>query len=114
MCDGAEMAIFGDFASCICSEPPAAHFRPAFKIRTRATSCVEVWQTSDLRPLRLGEEKKEGKKKERNYRAKIYMVSLLHRATIKNPQLLKALALDKIDSYKEKIASIFILMHQKP
>jgi len=25
------MAIFGDFfASCICSEPPAAHFRPAF------------------------------------------------------------------------------------
>jgi len=31
-----------------------------------------------------------------------------------NPQLLKALALDKIDSYIEKIASIFILMHQKP
>jgi len=28
--------------------------------------------------------KKEGKKKERNYRAKIYMVSLFHRATIKN------------------------------
>jgi len=25
------MAIFGDFfGSCICSEPPAAHFRPAF------------------------------------------------------------------------------------
>jgi len=25
------MAIFGDFfASCICSEPRAAHFRPAF------------------------------------------------------------------------------------
>jgi len=34
---------------------------------------VEVWQTSDLRPLRLGEEKKEEdrRKKERNYRAKI-------------------------------------------
>jgi len=35
---------------------------------------VEVWQASDLRPLRLGEEKKEEdrrKKKERNYRAKI-------------------------------------------
>jgi len=30
----------------------------------RATPCVEVWQTSDLRPLRLGEEKKERKKKE--------------------------------------------------
>ena len=31
LCDGAEMAIFGDFfASCICSEPRAAGFRPAF------------------------------------------------------------------------------------
>ena len=29
--DGAQMAIFGDFfASCICSEPRAAPFRPAF------------------------------------------------------------------------------------
>jgi len=28
--DGAQMAIFGDFfGSCICSEPRAAHFRPA-------------------------------------------------------------------------------------
>jgi len=34
----------GDFfASCISSEPRAAHFRPAFYIRTRATPCVEVW-----------------------------------------------------------------------
>ena len=31
LCDGAQMAIFGDFfGSCICSEPRAAHFRPAF------------------------------------------------------------------------------------
>ena len=31
LCDGAQMAIFGDFfASCICSEPRAAGFRPAF------------------------------------------------------------------------------------
>jgi len=31
LCDGAQMAIFGDFfASGICSEPHAAHFRPAF------------------------------------------------------------------------------------
>ena len=30
------------FASCISSEPRAAHFRPAFQIR-RATPCVEVW-----------------------------------------------------------------------
>jgi len=35
--------------------------------------CVEVWQTSNLRPLRLGEEKKKKKieEEERNYRAKI-------------------------------------------
>jgi len=33
---------------------------------TRATPCVEVWQTSNLPPLRLGEEKKieERRKKE--------------------------------------------------
>jgi len=31
LCDGAQMAIFVDFfASRICSEPQAAHFRPAF------------------------------------------------------------------------------------
>jgi len=31
LCDGAEIAIFDDFfASCIFSEPRAAHFRPAF------------------------------------------------------------------------------------
>jgi len=31
LCDGAQVAIFGDFfASGICSEPRAAHFRPAF------------------------------------------------------------------------------------
>jgi len=38
---------FGDyFASCIFSEPRVAHFRPASEIRTKATPCVEVWQTS--------------------------------------------------------------------
>jgi len=31
------------FKSCISSEPLAAHFRPAFKICTKATPCVEVW-----------------------------------------------------------------------
>jgi len=44
---------------------------------------VEVWQTSNLRRLRSGEEKKERRKKERtNHSMKIYMVSLFHRATI--------------------------------
>jgi len=58
------------FASCICSEPCAASFRPASEIRTKATPCVEVWQTSNLRRLRLGEERKK-KKERRNHRAKI-------------------------------------------
>jgi len=45
---------------------------PHLKVRTKATPCVEVWQTSDLRRLRLGEEKKEGRRT--NYSMKIYMV----------------------------------------
>jgi len=59
------MAIFGDlFVSCVFSEPRAAHFRPAPEIRTKATPFVEVWQTSNLRRLRLGEEKRRKKKEE--------------------------------------------------
>jgi len=59
------MAMFGDFfASCIFSEPHAARFRPASEIRTKATPCVEVWQTSNARRLRLGEEKRRKKKEE--------------------------------------------------
>jgi len=54
------MAIFGDvFASCVFSEPHAAGFRPASEIRTKATPCVEVWQTSNLWRLRLGGEIKK-------------------------------------------------------
>ena len=45
------------FASCIFSEPHAARLRPASLICTKATPCVEVWQTSSLRRLRLGKEK---------------------------------------------------------
>jgi len=44
---------------------------------------VEVWQTSNLRRLRLGEEKKKEERRT-NHSMKIYMVSLLHRATINN------------------------------
>jgi len=59
------MAIFGDFfASCVFSEPRAAGFRPASEIRTKATPCVEVWQISNVRRLRLGEEIKKKKKEE--------------------------------------------------
>ena len=85
LCDGAQMAIFGDFfASCVFSEPRVEDFRPASEIRTKTTPCVEVWQTSNLRRLRLGEEKKRRKKERTNHSMKIYMVSLFHRATIKN------------------------------
>ena len=46
------------------SEPRAARFRPASEIRANATPCVEVWQTSNQRRLRLGEEKKKKKEEE--------------------------------------------------
>jgi len=44
--------------------------RPASKICTKATPCVEVWQTSNLWWLRLGEEKKR-KKEERKKKIEI-------------------------------------------
>jgi len=57
--DGAKWRIFGDFLRPVFfSEPRAARFKPASKIRTKATPCVQLWQTSNLRRLRLGEEKK--------------------------------------------------------
>jgi len=65
------MAIFGDFfASCFFNEPRAAGFRPASEIRTKATPCVEVRQTSNLRRMTLGEEKKK-KERRTNYSMKI-------------------------------------------
>ena len=50
--DGDFLTIF--FASCIFSEPRAAHFRHAFEIRTKATSSVEVGLG-----IRRGKNKKE-------------------------------------------------------
>jgi len=48
---------------------------------------VEVWQTSNLRPLRLGEEKKEERKKEgKKLQGKNIMAPLLHRAAITTGQ----------------------------
>ena len=63
LCDGAQMIFGVIFASSIFSEPRAAHFRPAFYIRTKAASYEEVWQTSNLRPLRLGEKKRRNKER---------------------------------------------------
>ena len=52
---------------------------------------MEVWQTSNLRRLRLGEEKKnnrkERKKKEQTTAWKYIWSALFHRATIKNTTL---------------------------
>jgi len=57
------MAIFGDFfASCVsasCVQQVSDLHLKAPEIRTKATPCVEVWQTSNLRRLRLGEERKK-------------------------------------------------------
>ena len=48
---------------------------------------MEVWQTSNLRELRLGEEKEEGRRKKIDRRKKLQgkniMAPLLHRAAIR-------------------------------
>jgi len=65
---------------------------------------VEVWQTSNLRRLRLGEEKKEEEEERRtNHSMKIYMVSLLHRATIKNTITTQSTLIMKLHSIKQKL-----------
>jgi len=61
------MAIFGDFVTFlrpVSSASRAAGFRPASEIHTKATPRVEVWQTSNLRWLRLGEEIKKEEEEE--------------------------------------------------
>jgi len=66
------MAIFGDFfASCISSEPRAAGFSDLrLKFALRPQHVWKYGKTSNLRPLRLSEEKKK-EEEERNHRAKI-------------------------------------------
>jgi len=56
LCDGAQMAIF-----CILYFQRARYstFQTCILTRTKSTPCVEVWQTSNLGLLRLGEEKKK-------------------------------------------------------
>jgi len=71
------MAILATFLRPVFSASRVQHVSDQ---RTKSTPCVEVWQTSNLRPLRLGEEKqKERRKKKkekeerrrRNHRAKL-------------------------------------------
>jgi len=52
--------IFGDFLRPVFLESRVQHVSD---LRTKATPCVEVWYTSNVPRLRLGEEKK--KKKDR-------------------------------------------------
>jgi len=65
------MAIFGDFLRPVFSASrvqQVSYLHLKFAL-TKATPCVEVWRTSNLRRLRLGEEKK--KEERSNHRAKI-------------------------------------------
>ena len=52
------------FASCISASrlQHISDMHSKFAL-IKATPCVEVWQTSNLRPLRLGEERKRDRKK---------------------------------------------------
>ena len=64
--DGAQMATFGDFLRPVFSASRAQHVSDLhLKFAQGHTICVEVWQTSNLRQLRLGEEKRRKKKEER-------------------------------------------------
>jgi len=53
LCDGAQTAIFGDVLR---SAFPASRVQYISHLHSKATSCVEVCQTSNLRRLRLGED----------------------------------------------------------
>jgi len=77
------------FASCICSEPSAACFRPASYIRTKATPCVEVWQTDIQSPTAEISRGKKTRKKEQTIGWKYRWSALLHRVTIKRKSKLK-------------------------
>jgi len=59
LCNGAQLAIFDDFLRPVFAASRVQHVSELhLKIRTKATPCVQVWQTSTLRRLRLGEEKR--------------------------------------------------------
>jgi len=51
-------------------------FRHASEIRTKATPCVEVWQTSNLQRLRLseGKKKKEEETTGQKYNGLLYSI----------------------------------------
>ena len=64
MCDGAQMAIFGDFfASCVFSEPRAAGFRPG----TMCGSMADIESAAaEIRRGKKEEEEDEQKQQHKN------------------------------------------------
>jgi len=67
------MAIFGDFLRPVFSASRVQHVSDLHsKFAIRPHHCVEVWYTSNLRRLRLGDEKKKKIEEEdrRNHREK--------------------------------------------
>ena len=65
LCDGAQMVIFASFLRPVFSASRVQQVSDLhFKFALRPHQCVEVWQTSNLRRLRLGEKKKKKKKEE--------------------------------------------------
>jgi len=63
-----------------------------------ATPCVEVWQTSTLRRLRLGEEKRKNKQHDENI-----MVSPIHRAAITT---MSAVDAPSINAFKQILVKV--------
>jgi len=64
--------LFGDFLRDAFSASRVQHVSDLrLKFALKAIPCVEVWQTSSLRRLRLGQERK--KEERTNDRMKIYM-----------------------------------------
>ena len=69
LCDDAQMAIFGEFLRPVFSASRVQHVSDLhLKFALRPHHGVEVWQTSNMRRLRLGEEKQEEER--RNHSAK--------------------------------------------
>jgi len=69
------MAIFGDFLHPVSlfSASRVQHISDLHSkfACTKATSCAEVWYTSSMRPLRLGEEKRKKEEEDKKHNCKI-------------------------------------------
>jgi len=81
------MAIFGDFFASFVSASRVQHISDVHSKFALRPHHVWKYGTSNLRPLRLGEERK---KEDRNHRAKIWRSALLHWATINSRLCLHA------------------------